>query len=260
MENVTKALLIAAGVLLAVMILSLLVVFWGQMSGYFEEQHNSKIIEQNTEFNSKFENYNDQTIRGNELISVMNKVVNYNTSIADMEGYDKVIMSVDFKGYQNTAFQYSNSESIFKSIISGNILTNTQGSDANLEKITNLSGDIAADTGYSDTQLQKLSAEISNIAIDDQLASNRISEQEKNALKEKRTRKLQNILGQSKADNISASEMTNLINATKKYYQYTQLKRAMYKCTGVQHNTTGNGRVNGITFEVVVQNGNVKFN
>ena len=46
MENVTKALLIAAGILFAVLILSLLAMFGGQLSGYYAEQHNSKIIEQ----------------------------------------------------------------------------------------------------------------------------------------------------------------------------------------------------------------------
>ena len=84
MENVTKALLIAAGILFAVLILSLLAMFGGQLSGYYAEQHNSKIIEQDAKFNAQFENYNGQTIRGNEIISIMNKVVNYNTSIADM--------------------------------------------------------------------------------------------------------------------------------------------------------------------------------
>ena len=261
MENVTKALLIAAGILLAIMILSLLVVFWGQMSGYYSEQHNSKVIEQNTEFNAKFENYAGQTIRGNELISVMNKIVNYNTSIADMDGYDKIIMSVDFKGYQdNSAFKNNDADtSIFKNIINGNILSNTQNSDRNLEQITNLAGDISSRTGFTDTQLQKLSSEISNIAIDKQLASNDISSQEKTELKTIRNKKLQNILGKSKVDNLSSSEMNNLITATKQYYQYTQLKRAMFKCTSVEHNTTENGRVNKMVFELVVENGNVKF-
>ena len=38
MENVTKALLIAAGILFAVLILSLLAMFGGQLSGYYAEQ------------------------------------------------------------------------------------------------------------------------------------------------------------------------------------------------------------------------------
>lgn len=266
MENVTKALLIAAGILLAIMILSLIVVFWGQISGYYTEQHNSKIAVQNADFNAKFENYNQQTIRGNELISIMNKVVNYNTSIVGIEGdYDRVIMSVNFKGYQNDAnnnFKYDSSDrSIFVGILNGNILIN-QGSDENLEKITNLPSGFTQNTGFTDTQLQRLAAEISNIAIDKQLQANNLTDKEKEALKKKRNDKLENILGESKAEELSKSslEMNDLITLTKRYYQYMQFKRAMFRCTEVQHNTTGNGRVNRITFEIVEENGKAKFN
>lgn len=78
MENISKALLIAGGVLFAILVLTLLIIFRGNISSYFTEQHNAKILEQVTEFNNKFENYNGQTIRGSELISVMNRVVDYN--------------------------------------------------------------------------------------------------------------------------------------------------------------------------------------
>lgn len=269
MENVTKALLIAAGILFAVLILSLLAMFGGQLSGYYAEQHNSKIIEQDAKFNAQFENYNGQTIRGNEIISIMNKVVNYNTSIADMEKYDKVILSIDLKGYQNRAndnFKYSDSDtSIFQGKMSANILKNTATSDVNIRDVANISADLinelasAGISNISDAQLQALSADIQNIAIDSQLSSNRISTQEKESLKTTRTEKLQNILGKKKANDLSVSQMNTLVNVTKKYYQYTQFKRAMFKCTGVQHNTSQNGRVIGMTFVIVEENGKAKF-
>lgn len=271
MENVTKALLIAAGVLLAIMILSLLVIFGGQLSGYFSSQHETTIIEQDTKFNAQFENYNGQTIRGNELISIINKVVNYNTTIADMEKYDEITMSVDFKGYQNAGntstnannnFKYSSDdESIFKGIFNGNILTNkiadNKTDDEKLKKIVNLPVNLRAGTSIkNETQLQALSSEIANITIDKQLASS-ISDAEKAQLIAKRKKKLQNILGKS---DFSDSELSKIVEATKKYYQYTQLKRAKFKCTAVSHNTNKTStRVNGLTFEIVVENGNVKF-
>ena len=261
MENVTKALLIAAGILFAVLILSLLAMFGGQLSGYYAEQHNSKIIEQDAKFNAQFENYNGQTIRGNEI--------NYNTSIADMEKYDKVILSIDLKGYQNRAndnFKYSDSDtSIFQGKMSANILKNTATSDVNIRDVANISADLinelasAGISNISDAQLQALSADIQNIAIDSQLSSNRISTQEKESLRTTRTEKLQNILGKKKANDLSVSQMNTLVNITKRYYQYTQFKRAMFKCTGVQHNTSQNGRVIGMTFVIVEENGKAKF-
>ena len=260
MENVTKALLIAAGILFAVLLLSLLAMFGGQLSGYYAEQHNSKIIEQDAKFNAQFENYNGQTIRGNEIISIMNKVVNYNTSIADMEKYDKVILSIDLKGYQNRAndnFKYSDSDtSIFQGKMSANILKNTATSDVNIRDVANISADLinelasAGISNISDAQLQALSADIQNIAIDSNAAQ---------SLQITRNQKLQNILGKNKANSLNVSQMNTLVNVTKKYYQYTQFKRAMFKCTGVQHNTSQNGRVIGMTFVIVEENGKAKF-
>lgn len=260
MENVTKALLIAAGILFAVLILSLLAMFGGQLSGYYAEQHNSKIIEQDAKFNAQFENYNGQTIRGNEIISIMNKVVNYNTSIADMEKYDKVILSIDLKGYQNRAngnFKYSDSDtSIFQGKMSANILKNTATSDVNIRDVANISADLinelasAGISNISDAQLQALSADIQNIAIDSNAAQ---------SLQITRNQKLQNILGKNKANSLNVSQMNTLVNITKRYYQYTQFKRAMFKCTGVQHNTSQNGRVIGMTFVIVEENGKAKF-
>ena len=260
MENVTKALLIAAGILFAVLILSLLAMFGGQLSGYYAEQHNSKIIEQDAKFNAQFENYNGQTIRGNEIISIMNKVVNYNTSIADMEKYDKVILSIDLKGYQNRAndnFKYSDSDtSIFQGKMSANILKNTATSDVNIRDVANISADLinelasAGISNISDAQLQALSADIQNIAIDSNAAQ---------SLQITRNQKLQNILGKNKANSLNVSQMNTLVNVTKKYYQYTQFTRAMFKCTGVQHNTSQNGRVIGMTFVIVEENGKAKF-
>ena len=234
--------------------------FGGQLSGYYAEQHNSKIIEQDAKFNAQFENYNGQTIRGNEIISIMNKVVNYNTSIADMEKYDKVILSIDLKGYQNRAngnFKYSDSDtSIFQGKMSANILKNTATSDVNIRDVANISADLinelasAGISNISDAQLQALSADIQNIAIDSNAAQ---------SLQITRNQKLQNILGKNKANSLNVSQMNTLVNVTKKYYQYTQFKRAMFKCTGVQHNTSQNGRVIGMTFVIVEENGKAKF-
>ena len=205
-------------------------------------------------------NLNGQTIRGNEIISIMNKVVNYNTSIADMEKYDKVILSIDLKGYQNRAndnFKYSDSDtSIFQGKMSANILKNTATSDVNIRDVANISADLinelasAGISNISDAQLQALSADIQNIAIDSNAAQ---------SLQITRNQKLQNILGKNKANSLNVSQMNTLVNVTKKYYQYTQFKRAMFKCTGVQHNTSQNGRVIGMTFVIVEENGKAKF-
>lgn len=246
MENITKALLIAAGVLIAIMILSLIITLGNQMTVYFTEKHDAKMVEQAVEFNNRFENYNDQTIRGNELISVMNRVIDYNNTSAGMEGYDPVTIVIDLKGHQDDInFKYSDSDnSIFNgNLISGKI-SNADGNDTRLINIANISTTLVNNSGITnltDTKLQKLSAEISTILDDSD--------------EEYRAKKLKNILGYEVTD---ANEINKIKNATKQYYQYMQFKRAMFHCTGVKYNTE-NQRVNKITFDIVEENGNVKF-
>lgn len=242
MDNISKALLMAAGILIAIMLVSLLIFAWNQMSGYYSEQHNSKIVEQIAEFNTKFENYNGQTIRGNELISIMNMIIDYNNSDSDMEGYDRIVIEVNLKGYQNgTSFKYDSADtSIFPSTFRAGIIHNKNG-DTDIQAISNLPITLESNSGINDAKLQKLSAEISNIVGDDV----------DNA---KRMKKIKNILGYEP----NSLQLENIQNVTKQYYQYTQFKRAMFHCTTVDHNAV-NGRVNKMEFEVEVENGNVKF-
>ena len=237
MENMTKALLISAGVLIAVMLLTLIVGFGSQISAYFTNQHKAKMVEQTVEFNNRFENYNGQTIRGSELISVMNRVIDYNNTSADMQGYDPVKMEIDLKNHQNDFLYEKDSSGTNK--LFGATISNTRASgDEELKKVANLSIDLINNSGITnltdDTKLQKLSAEISTVLDDSD--------------PDYRAKKLKNILGYEVTD---VYELNKIKNATKQYYQYMQFKRAMFKCTGVKYNTE-NQRVNEITFEVVL--------
>ena len=111
----------------------------------------------------------------------------------------------------------------------------------------NLSGSLLKeaqriDGDITDAQLQKLSADISNIvgsSSDD----------------EYKIQKIKRILGNGDYKD----KLGDIQNITKKYYQYTQFKRAMFECTSVEHNTA-NGRVNEMNFKIEQdENGNVKF-
>lgn len=262
MENVSKALMIAGGMLIAIMVISLIIVLWNQMSGYFAEQHSATIVEQIAEFNAQFENYNGKDIRGNELISVMNKVVNYNRTYSDMENYERIVIKIDLDGHQND-FKYNSSDnSIFPN---QSLITNEHGDDV-IENISNLSNILVSEainagiTGINDTKLQKLSADIDNIVektVSDFEDTNGVAtaQQKLEAYKEARAKKLKSILGYE----VNDAELSKIIKATRRYYQYTQFKRAMFKCTGVTYDTT-NGRVNGITFKVVTEGTHIKFN
>jgi type II secretory pathway pseudopilin PulG len=97
MENASKALLMAGGVLIAVLIIGILLYSFGSMSGYFEEQASQEEIEQLAEFNNQYEAYNRKLLRGTDVVSVLNKAINNNEKYG-VNGYNEpnYLIEVEF--------------------------------------------------------------------------------------------------------------------------------------------------------------------
>lgn len=76
MENATKALLIAGGVLIAIIIITLLVRTYGNISNFQRQQLTQEEAQQIAEFNSEYTKYANQYVYGTEVITVINKVLN----------------------------------------------------------------------------------------------------------------------------------------------------------------------------------------
>ena len=293
MENLTKALLIAAGMLIAIMILSLLVIAYNRISGFYEHQQEILSAEQLDKFNKQFQTYADrENIRGNELISLMNKIIDYNVSQSYQDGtnYEPIKVKITIGNQFVEAFKYETDEGT-KLGVQNNYITpvientvdnvNNQSNDKKLIEITNTPNDAmqkAQSVGINnitDTQLQKLTMEISTILVDESRTDN-----SSNEYRRLRAIALRNILkldiGTTPENDIYIDPTTyktirggEKIEAIKEivsqYYQYTQFKRACFKCPaeGVKYNPE-TGRVIQMNFEVQteVQNGEtvVKFN
>ena len=190
MENASKALLIGAAILFAVMILSLLMLGYQQISNYFNAEHEATIIEQTTKFNSQFENYNQKNIRGTDMISLMNKVIDYNERLVYLEGtkYKRMEITIDLIN-SNTVeqFKYYTTETRFSNVSifpTNSKITNVTDTgtppiteeesrilDEQLLEITATVSEIKADaerngiSNVTDTKLQNLSSNISNIFL-----------------------------------------------------------------------------------------------
>ena len=78
MENASKALLMAGGVLIAILIIALLVYSFGTMGGYFDTENKEELAKQLKVFNDQYEVYNRKLLRGVDVISVINKVLDNN--------------------------------------------------------------------------------------------------------------------------------------------------------------------------------------
>ena len=76
MENASKAIMMAGGILIGVIILSTLVILFGSMGRSYEEQGDVLTIEQLERYNRQFNTY-DRSLYGSELLSLANLVYDY---------------------------------------------------------------------------------------------------------------------------------------------------------------------------------------
>lgn len=95
MENATKALEMAASVLIGMLIIGLIVFAYTQFSNLKQIEENAKAIEQASDFNQDYEVYNKDGIYGSELLSLANKVVDYNKRTQD-DGYTSIQLAIKF--------------------------------------------------------------------------------------------------------------------------------------------------------------------
>ena len=68
----------AGGMLLAILIVSLLVYAWSLFSKYQSSQDDLADIEDTAKFNEQFTNYQRDNVKGYDILSLANKVTDYN--------------------------------------------------------------------------------------------------------------------------------------------------------------------------------------
>lgn len=89
MENASKALLMAGGILIALLVIGALLLMFNQLSSYQKTNSDVEKQSQLVEFNNQFIQYTHSNIQGYELLTLINKVIDYN-------GNDGVANSVDY--------------------------------------------------------------------------------------------------------------------------------------------------------------------
>ncbi len=96
MENATKALLIAAGGLIAIMVISALVLMFDRISEVSQTEQDALVAQQLTEFNREYEAFNRRDLWGGQIISVMNKMLDNNNKYATLDE-DNYMMDISVK-------------------------------------------------------------------------------------------------------------------------------------------------------------------
>lgn len=98
MENATKALEIAASVLIGVLLIGALIFGYNQIAEQKKIDQKNEKARQLSEYNINFESYSKDKVYGSELLSLANEIINYNTRKATNEsGYQKIELEVTIK-------------------------------------------------------------------------------------------------------------------------------------------------------------------
>ena len=279
MENATKALLISAAVMIAIMVLSLLMIAYNQVSDYYQNQHTDAMAKQIGEFNENFINYQRDNIRGSELLSLMNKVIDFNERYSYTEGtnYKRIEVTIKIGNQYLKDFLYfdynetnPNYKVIYEMSNAGSLgiilpeITNKTGVGNNREKdrkliaLTGVETELIQDanaagiSGLDKGKLETLSSNIGNIIVDEK-ATDQYSE----SIRIKRENVLKEIL---EMNNITDNQIKVIKEITYQYYQFMQFKRAYFNSSEEFEIDPDTGRICGMNFEVSTQNGSVVFN
>ena len=219
MENASKALIIAGSVLIALMIIGALLLMFNNLSSYQNTETQGAREAQVVEFNNQYETYNRDDVRGSDMVSLINKIIDYNKR-KNEEGYDQMDITITIDDPSKFAYDKGDVQ-LIKEKYTQNNLEDLVGTKENENTPKGL------ERKYGEKYIRDLSSNISNIMDD--------SKSEDTAEKIL-PKDLSNYGGISK---IQAD--------TSIYYEYSQFKRARFNCTHTDYSKIG--RIKTMNFE-----------
>ena len=235
MENASKALLIAGGVLLAILVFSLLLFARNNLSDYYASQEEFKDIQDVAKFNKQFTNYERTDVKGYELISLINSVIDYNdrksSQQVNQDQGKPIDVIVNFNGKKD---DFANIEVAAANKLFKQNIVNTYGhSDTKTFKsILSAIDDAITEVGSQD-DIAKIAKHIKGIFDIDNL-----SDPDKGpGLKENAVRLYNSYITTGSTYKVSSWDdlQNNKKNAVYQYYQYVYFKKAIFECTGIKY-------------------------
>lgn len=206
MENASKFLLMAGGILIALLVISALVLMFNQIGDYEKGKSNTEKVSQVADFNKEFMVFTYDNIQGTDIISLANKIVNFNSKsgMQNSINYDKKI-----KLYLN--FGNKNKSGSFAYKLGGNPVIFTKDSYI----IENSSGFLQLIFKYMEYD-NKFSIKVMN-----RLSANYSSLQDG-------TKTIKDVTGRS---DISQ----DIIKDIPKYREYSEFKGSTFKNTKIEY-------------------------
>ena len=235
MENASKALLIAGGVFIALMIIGALLLMYNQISAYQQGEVVSQKDVQIANFNQSFAKYADEkTLKGTDIISLANKVVDNNKKAGTSKYVDynkKITLEVKLSGFAQLYGTNGKSE-LFGTTI---VYSITDSNNVFMKAINDFSG---LEKKYTLMTMGKLKSSYSNIS--NYVQSRPGSMTEAQAIRTA----IQNNTGKDIAEITSLKDIA-------KYMEYTELKSSTFKPSSNIPTVYKDGQIVKLTFEFV---------
>lgn len=287
MENASKALLIAGGILILIILVSLVLLVKGNISNYYASEEELKMTEDKTKFNEQFTRYNRNDVAGYELISLSNKIIDYNERLSSetSEGNDvkanpvkiSIILWKDTNKRDEVMnlLSYDNNKFYLLKEKSGQLIENNsylnKNNKSSLEEFVKDARKLETNSKY----LKGLTKNIDTIILKEICSYNNTKKKweivsDAGTDENKKITKMLNAILKYESITQSSTYSENLkgINKTYKkdveeqylsmlnnngikmyeYYEYSQFTKAKFKCTSLKYDDT-TGKVNELTFE-----------
>lgn len=280
MENASKALLIAGGVLVSILVITVFIYMITRISEFRRSNEDLARIENVSEFNKRFTNYQRDDVQGYELLSLIHNVIDYNEqystdSTINKDSYNPISLTICLKTVDNRDLRnqltYDNNNRLFtldtyKDEIKANNRNTSNSFQYSIEKKIEDAKNTLGIQG--DDIASKLAKNINSIfKTKEQIQSEANKYNSEDAVYNLMANTYNQCTGNT-GDNtmdiekakkslvINTDSSGNYTNNNQYYnyanmlYEYMQFKRGQFKCTKLEYDENTE-RVKSITFNIV---------
>lgn len=284
MENASKALLIAGGVLIVIILVSLIMIVKNNVTNFYASQDELQEIADKTKFNEQFTRFNRNDVAGYELISLSNKIIDYNERLSsegknNVEQGEPVEIAITIWDNSNTKISKDKIMTLFCAhdeygfclfkpnasttnkyeIITKSKLTQDRAKNTELKKI------LDEITNINTPKIEILTKKVYKIMPNNfvEIKTNKFELKNKSSLTEADREKMidaissyRTAVGDQNAFQYNSSNLKDkyieMLNSCGmdilKYYEYTQFLKAKFKCKKLEYSES-TGKVISLEFE-----------
>lgn len=233
MENASKALIMAGSVLLALIVIGAFILMFTNLNDYQEKNDTAIEQKQIVEFNNQFSTYDRTGLRGTDMLSLMNRIIDYNSRKTTEDiGFQKMkitIKGIDRKILQALRYETSGSNLLIKK--------NTYTQD-DLSEIVSRPQEL--ERKYQKKYITQL---VSNISKYMDIYNSDLSTNQKIKKIDEQKWLPKTVTSYGSIDSVKNDILI--------YYEYSQFKRTYFDSTGETKYDKNTGRITEMNFNCI---------